>query len=366
MLAHALVETGHHVRVIGVSSADQTALDFESDGGVLVWRVKLRHSLVSWIRERYAVYRLVERWARSGLIDLVEVPDYEGMVAGWPALRIPLVARLHGSSSYFAVEMGKRPDPVLFRLERSSLRRADFRCSCSRYTAEKSKRVFGLRGPEMAVLYNPVTPSCSFHEHRSRSSQVVFSGTLAQKKGVVSLIRAWPLVLESYPHAELHMFGKDGRAENGSSMREYLISSLRAEIRHTIQFHGHVNSARLRSAFQSAAAAVFPSHSEAFALAPMEAMAEGCPTIYSRRASGRELIKDGINGLLIEPSDPREIAAAILRILNDRELACSLGSAGRRWVESRFSLSMLLPQNVDFYLECMRAFGSACPKAGTA
>ena len=47
---------------------------------------------------------MVSAWAREGAIDLVEVPDWEGWVAGWPRLPVPVVARLNGSVAYFAAE----------------------------------------------------------------------------------------------------------------------------------------------------------------------------------------------------------------------------------------------------------------------
>src|SRR5204863_7042035 len=100
---------------------------------------------------RLRLYRAVARWARQGKIDLVEVPDWEGWVAGWPRLPIPVVARLHGSSSYFAAEMQQRTAKLTFAIERASLRRADFWCSTSRYTAERTRRLFALTAGPHAV-----------------------------------------------------------------------------------------------------------------------------------------------------------------------------------------------------------------------
>lgn len=85
----------------------------------------------------------------------------------------------------------------------------------------------------------------------------------------------------------------------------------------SIHFHGHVERAELVAALQRAGLDVFPSSAEAFALAPLEAMAYGCPTIYSQRGSGPELIENGRDGLLIEPDQPHEIAGAIVRVLTD-------------------------------------------------
>jgi len=361
-MAHALVEAGHQVRVIGLTPANRAACEFELDEGVPVWRLKAPKGRLSWIRARYLVYRTIDCWARSGFIDLVEVPDFEGMAAGWPALCVPVVARMHGSASYFADEMGIRPKPLTWFLERASLQRANFWCSCSRYTADRTKRLLRLQRSEIVTLHNPISVSATHSQSLRVSDQVVFSGTLTPKKGVISLIRAWSMVLEKCSGTELHLFGKDGRTDDGASMRDYLLSCVPPQNRGTVHFHGHVPLARLRTAFRSATVAVFPSYSEAFALAPMEAMAEACPTIYTRRASGKELIDDGVNGLLVDPDDPRNIADAIIKILKTTNMAKGLGLAGKRCVERGFSLETLLPQNVSFYLDCIRSFGQVAAK----
>ena len=367
-LARTLVDAGHEVRVIGLSHHDETEPDFEIDKGVKVWRIKVpqSYSRTGWIRARYRLYRTVSQWARSGALDVLETPDYQGLVACWPNLGIPVVARLHGSSSYFAVEMGARPDRLTFFLERAALRRADFCSSTSQYTADKTRRLFGLPGTGPRVVYNSTAFTTTPHEAVRVPGSVVFSGTLTPKKGVISLIRAWSSVVKECPNAQLQMFGKEGLTDSGGSMQEYLVAQLSPAIRHTVHFLGHVEVRRLRSALQSAKVAVFPSYSEAFALAPMEAMAEGCPTIYSSRGSGAELIDDGRDGLLVDPDDPRDIADAIVKVLRDDKLAAALGSAGRRRIEEHFSPSAMLAQHVDFYLECVRSYRTRALKSGSA
>jgi glycosyltransferase involved in cell wall biosynthesis len=106
-------------------------------------------------------------------------------------------------------------------------------------------------------------------------------------------------------------------------------------------------------ALAGASAAVFPSYAEAFALAPIEAMGSGTPTVYSRRGSGPELIRDGHDGLLVDPDRLEEIAFALVRLLTNDMLARSLGAAGRKRVTETFAPDRLVPANLAFYRQCI-------------
>lgn len=62
------------------------------------------------------------------------------------------------------------------------------------------------------------------------------------------------------------------------------------------------------------------------------------PTVATRVGGMPEAVIDGRTGLLVEPDDPESLAAAIIRLLEDRRLAHQLGSAGRRHMLSGFTL----------------------------
>jgi glycosyltransferase involved in cell wall biosynthesis len=240
----------------------------------------------------------------------------------------------------------------MFWLERAAFDRADAWCTVSRYAAERTRCLFGLpRGPG-ALLYNPVDQSFKIRP-LARSRDVVFAGTLAAKKGIISLIRAWRRVLDACSGARLHTFGKDVTAPGGGSMQAYLRTQLDAETAKTVVFHGHVAREELLRVYRGARLAVFPSYAEAFALAPLEAMACGCPVIYTRRGPGPELIRDEQDGLLVDPDRPEEIGAAIVRLLADDQAASRFGEAGQARARNRFSLQVLVSQNEAFYTSCL-------------
>jgi glycosyltransferase involved in cell wall biosynthesis len=359
-LGRALVAAGHHVRVIGCFRRQFPGPSHEVDQGVEVWRLRDSHRRFLWVWERYQLYRRVAAWCRRGEIDLIELPDAYGMAAAWPRLPVPLVVRLHGSATYFAAEMGRRVDWRTEWLERSSFRRADYCCSTSRYTADKTPALLRARPKSLEVVYNSVNVPELISVQRT-SNEVVFAGTLTVKKGIVSLIRAWPGVLRVRPDARLSILGKDSVTVDGGSMQAYLQSLIGDEIRSSITFHGHQPLSAVMEALQRAAVAIYPSYAEAFAVAPLEAMACACPTIYSRRGSGPELIEDGVDGLLIDPDKPEEITSALLRVLGDSSAAKRWGAAGRRRVEQSFSTPIIVAANERFFRACIDAYPRQAP-----
>jgi glycosyltransferase involved in cell wall biosynthesis len=357
VIGRALVAAGHEVRVAGVYRMRHTAPAYEEDQGVRVWRLPEPTHRGGWIAGRYHLYRLVRGWIDAGEVDLVDAPDHEGAFAGWPRLPVPLVLRAGGAFSYFARELGKPLDPMTYRLERWAYRRTDRWIAKSRYTGEVTRDVFGLRDGPHAVLYNPVNAPADAPPFAGRSTnRIVFTGTLTEKKGIVQLVDAWPTVRARQPDAELHVYGKDGVGPQGGSMRAELLRRLPDAARESVRFHDHVSRAVLYEALATARAAVFPSFSEGFAWAPLEAMANGCPTVYTRLGSGPELITDGEDGLLVDPARPAEIATALLRLLQDAELARRLGEAGRARILGAFTLEKLLPANEAFYADVVRSF----------
>jgi glycosyltransferase involved in cell wall biosynthesis len=353
VLGRALAAAGHEVRAIGVyGDLDGEACE-EFDGGVHVWRIAMPGGRLGWTRGRRRLFQTVSRWVERGEVDLIEVPDWQGYAAGWPSLRAPVVARLHGSSSYFAREMN---DPVRwpdYCLEAASFHRADFCCSTSAYTARRTEHLFGRRLRPVDVLFNPVELTPEPRQPRS-PHRVVFAGTLTAKKGVVPLIQAWPAVVEARPEAELHVYGKDAGASGGRPMRDLLQSMLPSGIADSVHFHGHVDREHVQAEFQTCGLAVFPSFSEAFSMVPLEAMMQKCPVIYSSRSSGPELIDHGHTGLLVDPGRPESISEAIVALLSDRALRDRLADAGRRTVAARFATDVLVARNEEFYGSCIR------------
>lgn len=92
-----------------------------------------------------------------------------------------------------------------------------------------------------------------------------------------------------------------------------------------------------------------PSRWDAFPQAVLEAMALGKPVIASAASGNAVLIRDGVDGRLVPPTDPLAWATVLDQLLDDRALASRLGATAREESRTRFPFARTLDQTVTLY-----------------
>jgi len=100
---------------------------------------------------------------------------------------------------------------------------------------------------------------------------------------------------------------------------------------------------------------VIPSYREAVPLVVLEAMAVGTPVIGTNIEGIAEVIKDGINGLLIAAKDPQAVASAVSELKEDENLRRKLAQSGLRFVRKNFLLEKQITELEKIYQSLMPA-----------
>ncbi len=136
---------------------------------------------------------------------------------------------------------------------------------------------------------------------------ILFVGRDYFRKGLFTLIKALPLVLEEIPSARVLVIGP-----------EYLHSRLVARFLSRnlpIEFINGLSPNDVREYFYRANVFVLPSEIEASGIVLLEAMAAGLPIVATNVGGIPEIISHGINGLLVERGDSKQLAASIVASL---------------------------------------------------
>jgi glycosyltransferase involved in cell wall biosynthesis len=123
--------------------------------------------------------------------------------------------------------------------------------------------------------------------------------------------------------------------------------------KNSVDLKGFVTRDLLTEIYASVACAVFPSYQEAFSMAPMEAMAVGCPVIHTKRTSGPELINDGVEGLLVDPDNIQELVDAIIMMLTNRKRAVEMGQNGYQKIRNQFDISIIADKHIKYYMNIL-------------
>jgi glycosyltransferase involved in cell wall biosynthesis len=156
---------------------------------------------------------------------------------------------------------------------------------------------------------------------------VFFPAQFWPHKNHLRLIDAFKQVVAQEPDVKLVLTGKKRHAY-ATVMRAIKEAGLEQSIQHL----GHIEQADLQAIYYLASALVMPSLFESVSIPIYEALQAGTPVAASRILSFPEQVGEG--GILFDPFLTSSIAESILKLLNDPELAKSLGRAGREKMAS--------------------------------
>ena len=355
-LGEALAGQGHEVHVVGLYDVPAPARDMV--GGVRVARLPAARGRRAILANHLALWREIREVARSGKIDVIEAPDFEGVTAGLPRCSRVRLVRLHGSHRYFSAERNVAHSPLVALFEKWALQQADTIVSVSDYTAARTRDLFGLQCP-ISTLHNAVNVSPAYPRKSdySETRRAVYFGTLAEKKGVLALAQAWQGFHKTHPAWRLTVIGRDTQHE-GASMQANIVALL-GDAASSVEFTGFMPNEAVLSRLHSFDFAVLPSFSEAFALAPMEAMALGLPVVYSSMSSGPELIQDGEDGWLCDPHSVADVHSALSRAAASAQERERIGKNARATVENRFAYAAFVERNLALYTTLLAQQGSS-------
>ncbi|MGH9381468.1 MAG: glycosyltransferase [Thermoanaerobaculia bacterium] len=186
----------------------------------------------------------------------------------------------------------------------------------------------------------------------TKQVMLVSTGRLKPVKGFADLLTAFAELRRTQPEAALVIAGSGP-----------LEGELRAQIlRLGLQGHAHLIGL-CRDVPRLLAAAdlyVNASHQEGMPMSVLEAMAAGLPVVATGVGDVRSIVVDG-SGLLVPPREPHALAAALKRLLDNREQAAAMGTVARQYVRRNHRVDRWAERLLQLAAQVGRSTGSHLP-----
>ena len=289
---------------------------------------------------------VVARWMEQRGLDRLHT-HYAANVAIVVAklLPVPVSATIHGSAEFI--------DPTAHRL-REKVAACAFVCAISQFGRSQIMRA--TPPDEWAkVELTPLgvdpdgagglaaAPRPGGVADAGAPFRLACVGQLQPAKGYHLLLEAVAAVVEAGRAVTLTVVG-DG--PDRDALRAH---ADRLALGPRVSFVGALNQDAVREVYGRADAFVLASFAEGVPVVLMEAMAAGVPCVATRITGIPELIRDGIDGLLVTPSSVDELAEAIGRLIDDPALRAALAASARRRVEERYNLTTNVQRLADVF-----------------
>jgi glycosyltransferase involved in cell wall biosynthesis len=253
-----------------------------------------------------------------------------------PFCPVPVVATIHDLAFEHLPETFTRRGSLQLKLTvRRTARKAARIATVSEYSRQDLLRTYKLAPEKVVVTYNGIEPHFTPRPGSPDEAAVVRGrfgierdfilavGSLQPRKNLVRLIRAYARLRSGQEgfQSQLVIVGR----------KLWLTDEIFAEVKKQqwaddVILTGYVPDDDLPALYRAASAFVYPSIFEGFGLPPLEAMACGTPVVTSNTSSLPEVV--GAAALMIDPYDERELANALLRIVNDESLRTGLRERG--------------------------------------
>jgi glycosyltransferase involved in cell wall biosynthesis len=208
--------------------------------------------------------------------------------------------------------------------------------------SERAANTFRVRGfPEEKLFYLPRGVDVERFKPGDRPAKfrAVFSGALIKRKGIQHVLEAWHRL--NLPDAELWLVGH---------VHDEAKPFLKQFWRDNIRIVGFAPDPE--NYLSQGTVHVFPSQWEGSAKVTYEAAACALPQITTREAG--DVVRDGMEGIIVKPGDVDAIAAALQHLHRHPEIVQQMGSAARRRVAENFTWDHFRTRLLDAYETAMR------------
>lgn len=275
----------------------------------------------------------------------------------WARLHgVPVIAHLHGSElrQWHAAQPAWR---------RALIRRELEACATVLVLSSSWAEFVRAIAPRARVVELPnCTPLPPPPPERPASAdrvQVLFLGLVGLRKGVYELLPAFAQASRAQPALRLCVAG-NGEVERALALAAELGVADRVDLPGWID-----GEAKLRL-LREADIYVLPSHNENLPVSIIEAMGHALPVIGTRVGGVPEMLRDGVDGILVAPGDTHALEAAMLCLAGDVALRRAMGAAARERASTCYSPEVVMLRLEAVYVDVLPTVGPGGSGRGPA
>ncbi len=177
----------------------------------------------------------------------------------------------------------------------------------------------------------------------SHKNKIVFIGRLIRDKGLIEFIEAAKLILKKNTEWSFEIIGHYD--DNPSSLVE--ADLLKHINNNRILIKGFIKD--MSEYYENVYCVVLPSYREGLSRVLIEAGAHSIPSITTNVPGCRDIIKNNVNGFLVEPKSIHELESAIFRLISDKVKARSMGEEAFDIFNKKYSLERIANLTLDVY-----------------
>lgn len=340
MVAAADTGRSSDIRAAGI---DFVPLPFSRSGADLLYE----------LRSVALLYKLYKR-LRPDLIHHVTIkPVIYGSIAARMLSSIPVVNAISGLGYVFSQrEQARQLRHIALRLYRFALRHPHSKVIFQNPDDIQVFRRHRIVREDQIVLIRGSGVDCAVFQPAPKPDGepiVVLASRMLWDKGVGEFVEAARMLRREGVKARFVLVGDSDEGNPTAVPRDQL---QRWHNEGVVEWWGYRSD--MNRVFSAAHIAVLPTfYPEGLPKVLLEAAASGLPMVATNIPGCREIVRHGINGILVEPKNTAQLAEAIKRLIFDKELREQYGRRAREIAVAEFSLDLVVRQHLDLYSELL-------------
>lgn len=362
-LANALADAGAEVTFYSSwTHATQTAGDSERPVerlykiGLLRQDIKVQLIQLRRMRDLRMVLVMssIARLIQADGVDVVHILIGGGEL--WTAVLASLLRRIPVVSTIIIPKpnIGEFPPPwAVIQVNRLIVHRSDTVIVNGRDHLQFMQEIYHY--PPERVHYIPLGPRSVFLKWSTQNiseedGTILFLGRINKHKGLEYLVKAQPMITEQFPTARIIIAG---HGEDLARCRRLIVDPSRFEI-----LDGFIPGETVARLFQQASVVVVPYLTAATSGILMTAYVFGKPVVATRVGSLPEYVRDGVTGVLVDPSDETQLADALIQMLANKALRHQMGENATYWIQEELGWKKIATQTLEAYKSAKDIFAN--------